>query len=87
MKLNFQWKELTGQFAEGEALYLNRILVATAGYNSFRSKVDTPSNSYVGKLLLPSIKNNRVYSENIDTIKQKIEQAVTNWFNEALKEA
>jgi hypothetical protein len=85
-KLNFTWKVKTGQYQNGEYLYLNKINIGSCDWNTGQSKGDT-NNNYVGSLYLPSLidKNKRIYSNDQKLIKDKMEVITTNWFNEALK--
>lgn len=36
--MNFQWKAKTGQYQNGEVLYLNKILIAHINWNSSRAR-------------------------------------------------
>ncbi len=90
-KLNFTWRKQTGHYQIGENLFLNRIYIASCSWNGARTQTDalgnTP-NSYVGDINLPSLsdKVKRLYANNLEELKPKIERIVENWFNEALKE-
>ena len=88
-KLNFTWKKKTGQYQQGDALYVNKIRLASFDWNSGRSQGDTDqSTRYVGYIELPSLSDTskKVYGGTPEEIKPKIEQVITNWFNEALRE-
>ena len=87
MKLNFQWKENRGLFQSGESLYLNAIRVGSYDWNGSRSKgnEETKDDNYVGDIFLPSLKVKRVVGIDRDTVKDKIEKAITSWFSMALE--
>ena len=84
-KLNFKWKVKTGQYQNGSSLYLNRILVGYCDWNAGRSRNSKELNHYVGVVILPSLKNDRIYGDEQEEVKAKVEKIVGNWFNEALK--
>jgi len=87
MKLNFVWKTKTD--SNEERLYLNRIRVGYLNWNFSMSKEDAETlkaNRYVGGTYLPSLKIERIYGATPEEIKPRIEQLVTSWFTEALKE-
>jgi len=87
MKLTFKWKEDTAQYQTGESLYLNKIKVGSYGWNSTRSKSDLREElDWVGQTLLPQA-GQRLYGQNQDEVKVKIERLVTSWFNETLSKA
>ena len=84
MDLSFTWKESKGQYSSGESLYLNRIQVGSYGWNSNRPKGNTPDETnYAGNILLPSLKNHRVFAGTREEVKVKMEKVATNWFSEA----
>ncbi|KKM24040.1 hypothetical protein LCGC14_1609150 [marine sediment metagenome] len=86
MKLNFHWKEKTGQYSSGANLYLNRICVGGYEWNTMRSQGEkNDSTKWAGSVGLPSLsdKSKRVYAGSTDEIKTKIEQVIRNWFKEA----
>jgi hypothetical protein len=78
MKLNFQWKQQTGQYESGENLYLNNIKVGLVSHNLTRDYV------WRASILLPRIDKN-IYGNNISELKRDIELLITAWFEEALK--
>ena len=84
MKLNFIWKEKTGEYQNGEALYLNELCIAKYGWNKFASIDDR----YIGhiELPLPSYSSKRVFGSTPEEIKLLIQGIVIAWFEEALKE-
>lgn len=86
MELNFEWKENKGQYQSGETLYLNKIIVASYGWNSATSKADPDreDKKYSGRINLPSLKDNTRYGNTQEIVKTKIEITVKNWFKEAL---
>ncbi len=89
-RLNFIWKKKMGLYQQGDALYVNKIRLASSEWNSGRSQGDTDETTrWVGFVELPSLsdKSQRVYGSTPEEIKSKIEQVVTAWFNEALKGA
>jgi hypothetical protein len=81
MKLKFIWKVKTGQFQNGEKLYLNSIHIASYSWNGLNN---TGDNAYVGYTVMQT-HNERIYAPTIEAIKAKIEKLVTDWFTEALK--
>lgn len=84
-KLIFRWKKKTGQYQQGESLYINKIRVGGWGWNSARSRLEADdSTRWIGYVDLPSSKEQRVYGANTDEVKAKIEQTVIAWFIEAL---
>lgn len=85
MKLNFKWKENTGQYQTGESLYLNRIKVGSYGWNSSRSRSDPKDSTkdYVGQTILPQATSS-FYGQTTDEVKTKIERHIKAWFVEAL---
>lgn len=86
MKFNFKWKRQTGQYQNGENLYINRIYIASCSWNGARTSSDDDSTRYVGNITLPSLRDKaRVYGNSLETIKPKIEAIIINWFKEALK--
>ncbi len=88
-KLSFKWVENKAQYQTGESLYLNRIRMGSYNWNGSRSKSDELGDSinWEGYVTLPSLADTskKVYSDNADDIKTKVEQIITNWFKEALK--
>lgn len=83
-KLNLVWKPQKGQFASGENLYLNRLLIGNYAYNSLQSKEDRLSRgAYIGRIFLPSL-TTPLHGESPDAIKAIVEQNVRAWFIEAL---
>jgi hypothetical protein len=80
MKLNFKWVKKTGHFTQGDYLRIGKITVGGYDWNSQRSQGDT-TNSWVGNIVLPCLKNDRVYGDTQDEVRQKVEQVVTSWFN------
>lgn len=85
MKLNFKWKENTGQYQTGESLYLNRILVGRYGWNSTRSQSEPKDSTknYTGQTTLPQATSS-FYGQTPDEIRPKIERHIRAWFIEAL---
>ncbi len=89
MKLNFKWKKKTRQFQTGDYLYLNKICVGGYSWNSTRSQHESNNDTqWVGNIDMPSLtdKAKRVYGASPEIVKLKMEQVITNWFEEALKE-
>ena len=82
-----EWKAKTGRFQDGVCLYLNMICVGSCDYNSCRSRDSTDADHYVGSVFLPSLKNKRVFGDNMDEVKAKVERIVNGWFKEALSKA
>jgi len=86
VELEFDWRENKAQYQTGESLYLNRILVASYGWNSSQSKGNEDiTKRYSGRLILPSLRNSSVYAASESDIKVEIERIVNNWFTEALR--
>ena len=89
MKLNFIWKGKTGLYQWGEVLFVNKIRLASCDWNSARSQSDTNQDTkWVGYIRLPLLpdKSQRMYGSTPEEIKGRIEQVVTNWVNELIKE-
>ena len=88
MKLNFLWKENKAQYQTGESLYLNRIRVASYGWNSAmpRDDPDKDKKRWSGNISLPSLKKESVYGASADKVKTKIEKITASWFAETLAE-
>jgi len=86
MKLNFIWEENKSQYSTGETLYLNKIRVASYGWNLAMSKTDTDreEKQWSGWIDLPSLKDNTRYGSTQEIVKTKIEITIKNWFKEAL---
>lgn len=87
MKLNFRWEKQTGQYQNGENLFLNKIALGYVGWNSSLSR-DLPESEknkrqYVGGSRLYI--NKQWYGSTEEEVKLQIEKAITIWFNEALK--
>ena len=86
MKLNFKWKRQTGQYQNGSDLFLNRICVGNIQWNSTMSRDDPERDKkqYVcGSFLYPS---ERWFGATEEEVKIIIENKITVWFTEALKE-
>ena len=87
MNLKFRWVVKTGQYQNGESVYLNRIRVGMFDWNGARSR-DAPhdNNDWICRVLLPSLKETSkvAYSDSREEAKAKIERTVTNWFKVAL---
>lgn len=91
MKLNFKWKKKTGQYQQGDYLYVNKIHIGGYDWNSARPRHEAEiddSARWVGYIELPSLadKSKRVYGANPDEVKTQMERVVTDWFTEALRE-
>jgi hypothetical protein len=89
-KLKFIWKVKTGEYQNGESLYINKICVGGYSWNGAMSR-DEPqeyklAHSYIASCYLPGFIDRRVYAPTTEEIKAHIEKMVTNWFNEALRE-
>ena len=88
MKLNFTWKRKTGQYQNGDDLYLNRIYLGEVSWNDSLSKNmpedDKIKKQYSGSTHLYS--NKTYYGSTAEDVKTQIEKAILVWFNEALKE-
>lgn len=83
MELNFRWVKKTGNYQTGKQLYLNKIKVASYGWNPVRSISDGSGNdSWYGLTYLPQMET-RVYDGDESEIKVKLERNVTAWFVEA----
>jgi len=82
-----KWITKTGQYQSGEYLYINRICVGDYDWNSCRSRDSTETDRYVGNIVLPSIKNKRVFGDSPEEVKLKVERIVNAWFKEALAKA
>jgi hypothetical protein len=80
MKLNFKWVKKTGQFTRGDYLYIGKIQLGGYDWNSSRTQGDS-ANPWVGNIGLPCLKNDRVYADSVEEVKQKVEQKVAYWFN------
>ncbi len=88
MKLNFHWKQQTGEYQNGENLYLNRIYLASCTWNSARSRDADDSTRYVSSITLPSLSDrvNRMYASSLEELKPRVERVITDWFTEALRQ-
>ncbi len=91
MKLKFKWRKQTGQYQNGENLYLNRIHIGSCSWNSCRTQTDALNhiqNTYVSNINLPSLsdKVKSLYASNLEELKPRVEQVVEGWFKEALRE-
>ena len=85
MKLNFIWKEKTGEYQTGEELGLSRIAIAGYSWNANRSQGHTDDDDWIGMVYLPGVINKRFVASTQETIRAKLENIVTKWFSEVLK--
>ena len=89
INLLFCWKAKTAQYENGESLYLNRICVASYNWDGITpSKEREQRGDWIGHINLPSIRLAKgLYEHDTSQLKSKIEQIVTQWFNEAVAKA
>ncbi len=81
-ELKLKWKNRTD--SDGEALYLNRLRIASYSYNITREKGNV-GDIYKGVVLLPTLSpNSYITAPNHEQMRKQIEKIVTDWFNEAL---
>ncbi len=90
LKLNFEWRKSREMYQPGESLYLNNIQVGNyyKYWNNFKTQTDKdPYRMWRACIDLPSFREppEEIYGETPGEIKSKIEDAVTSWFQEALK--
>lgn len=85
-KLNYTWKQKTGQYQNGFSLYLNKICVAGYDWNVMRNR-DKPdeSTTYEGRIYLPGLDTKHFYGNDTEELKIRIQLAINAWFAEALK--
>lgn len=87
--LNYRWTRKTGRYQIGESLKLNRICVGGYSWNSAKPQSSKDASiTWVGNIELPSLRDGskRVYGGTEAEIRAKVEQIVTGWFNEALRQ-
>ncbi len=86
MKLNFTWKNQTGQYQNGENLYINKICVASFSWNGTMSRDESEgyknAHRYIGTILLPGFPSTTQFGASPEAIKATLEKMATNWFNE-----
>jgi hypothetical protein len=82
VKLKFQWKAKTGQYQTGDECFLGKIKVGEYNWNGSRSQGSTDP-SYVASSTLPQL-SKRLYDNDTDMLKQRLEAMISAWFKEAL---
>ena len=80
----FEWRDATGKYASGKALWSGQIMLATASYDSMVSK-DSP-NKYKAASPLPQVRESAERFSTIDEAMAAAERKVTYWFG-ALRQA
>jgi hypothetical protein len=85
LKLNFKWKDANSQFGgvNGKDLFLNRINIGEVSWNYSGAKGKPDNENYVGQ---SKLYNKRWYGTTEKEVQDQVENAITQWFKEALKE-